>query len=200
MATPLGARDLEEAIVVGDLPWVDEVHASPIASGAPALDLGRLQALLERYEHAAPRVRHGLQRRVERGPIGDVVKALNNYRCQICVGLHLPAEGFRKRDGLPYVEAHHVEGVAAGREGVLRAANVITVCANHHRELHHGAGVSIVDLGDRFEIAVEAGRAVVNKVLLADAIGLPQPEERCRTNGPKDVAGGDVLDNAGELN
>jgi len=169
LASPLDTRGLEEAIVTGDLPWVDEVYVEPVASPPRALDLGRLQALLDRYEHAAPRVRRGLQRRVERGPVGDVVKSLNNHRCQICAALDLPSESFRKRDGLPYVEAHHVEGVASGSEGVLRAANVITVCANHHRELHHGGSVAIVDLGDQFEIRVEAGTTVVDKVLLGRA-------------------------------
>jgi hypothetical protein len=41
-----------------------------------------------------------------------------------------------------YVEAHHVMPVASQEAGALAASNVMTVCANHHRQIHYG-GVSV---------------------------------------------------------
>lgn len=46
--------------------------------------------------------------------------------------------------------------VAEGEIGSLAASNVITVCANHHRELHYGrVGVQIRD--DRFDLTMPDG-------------------------------------------
>lgn len=164
-------KQVEAAMVLGELPD-DAVRAlfGPSSGSMPAEpvpDLTRVQALLDRYEHATPRVRRRVQRQVERGPVGDIVKDLNRHRCQLCAALGWPAEGFRKRNGLPYVEAHHVDGVARGTQGVLRAANIITVCADHHRELHYGAASRIEDLEEHFRITVEGGTVTVAKMLLA---------------------------------
>jgi 5-methylcytosine-specific restriction protein A len=43
---------------------------------------------------------------------------------------------FAKRNGLPYLEVHHVLPLASG--GSDRTSNAIAVCPNCHRELHHG--------------------------------------------------------------
>jgi len=45
--------------------------------------------------------------------------------------------GFRKSDGTPYVETHHI--IALANEGADRVSNVIALCADHHREAHYGA-------------------------------------------------------------
>lgn len=98
---------------------------------------------------AAPIVRERISRYVERGPVGDLVKAANGYRCQLCVALGLPGLGFPRVDDVPFVEAHHVVPVSTLEEDVLGASNVIAVCPNHHRQLHFG-GVVAFDEGDRF--------------------------------------------------
>jgi len=99
--------------------------------------------------NAAPIVKHRVSRYVERGAIGTMVKAANGYRCQICDGLGLNWSAFLKPDGLPYIEAHHVMQVSTLSDDVLGPGNVITVCPNHHRELHFGRTTS-TDLGDAF--------------------------------------------------
>lgn len=98
---------------------------------------------------AAPVVQERLSKYVERGRAGSVVKAANGYRCQICEALGLPALGFRKLDGTPFVEAHHVIPVSSLEADVLGSANVISVCPNHHRQLHFG-GVVQLDEGHCF--------------------------------------------------
>lgn len=96
--------------------------------------------------HAAPTVQESLSRRIERGPIGDLVKQANGHRCQICEQLDLNPIAFLKAEGTPYVEAHHVVPVSEQQVGSLSAANVITVCPNHHRQLHYGD--VLVEIGE----------------------------------------------------
>lgn len=54
-------------------------------------------------------------------------------RCECCMN---PAP-FIKRNGLPYLEVHHVLPLAFG--GSDRVSNAVAACPNCHRELHHGA-------------------------------------------------------------
>ena len=76
---------------------------------------------------------------IERGPIGRELKRANGFRCQLCAALGLNPIGFIKQNGEPYVEAHHVMPVHIGELGLLSASNIITLCANHHREMHYGS-------------------------------------------------------------
>lgn len=54
-----------------------------------------------------------------------------NGRCELCGKI-----GFRRPDGSPYLESHHI--IALANEGRDRMTNVIALCANHHREAHFG--------------------------------------------------------------
>jgi predicted restriction endonuclease len=54
-----------------------------------------------------------------------------NGRCEFCGGL-----GFTATDGSNYLECHHI--IALANDGADRMANVIALCANHHREAHFG--------------------------------------------------------------
>ncbi|MGE3335755.1 MAG: HNH endonuclease [Rhodospirillaceae bacterium] len=86
----------------------------------------------------SPQRRLVQQSRWERGPEGRIAKKANGYRCQLCMALERESISFHKPDGEPYVEAHHVVPVSSGRAGTLDPSNIITVCANHHRQLHYG--------------------------------------------------------------
>ncbi|MCE9575494.1 MAG: HNH endonuclease [Deltaproteobacteria bacterium] len=48
------------------------------------------------------------------------------------------APGFRTADGRVYLETHHI--VPLSEAGLDVVTNVAALCANHHREAHHGAG------------------------------------------------------------
>lgn len=112
------------------------VAAEVVEVGASKLD--RLAELEGKFLNASPEVRTRISRHIERGPIGAEVKRLNGFRCQLCEALGSNPVGFRKRNGEHYVEAHHVTPVARAEIGSLSAANIVTLCANHHRELHYG--------------------------------------------------------------
>lgn len=114
----------------------------------------QLAELETKYAAAAPEVREKVSRYIERGPVGDWVKRANGYRCQVCEAMQLDPIGFRKRSGEPYVEAHHVMPVSKGEIGSLAASNILTVCANHHRQLHYGQ-VEVRISAHTFEITLD---------------------------------------------
>lgn len=130
--------------------------------GRRVWDPARLQAILDACEDSTPRTKERVSRYIERGPIGELVKELNGRKCQACEYFGKESTGFLTRAGVPYVEAHHIVPVSTGRKGVLRAENIVTVCPNHHRELHFGR-TKVVDEGDSFRITVELGTAVIRK-------------------------------------
>jgi predicted HNH restriction endonuclease len=88
-----------------------------------------------------------------------MVKKINEYRCQLCNALDRPWSSFSTPSGGLYIEAHHVIPVSAGGAGVLGAGNVITVCPNHHRQLHYGR-VDVMDVGDEFSFVFDGGEPV----------------------------------------
>lgn len=45
---------------------------------------------------------------------------------------------FIRHNGDIYIETYHVEPVSTVKTGVLSITNLMTVCANHHRQLHYG--------------------------------------------------------------
>jgi predicted RNA-binding protein with PUA-like domain len=131
---PISAADFRTVLkLLGE----DEEDIPPGATDSD-ISSDRLAELERKYLGASPEVKERLSKSVERGPVGALVKKANGYRCQICEALGLNPIGFLKRNGTPYVEAHHVTPVAKREVGTLSASNVITVCANHHREIHYG--------------------------------------------------------------
>ena len=82
-----------------------------------------------------------------------MVKQANGFKCQLREALGLNPIGFLKKDGQPYVEAHHVMPVSKTEVGSLAASNVMTLCANHHRQMHYGE-IEIVIAEKTFDLAV----------------------------------------------
>lgn len=99
---------------------------------------------------------------IERGSVGAKLKKELKFRCQLCDALGLVAVGFSKKNGEPYVEAHHVMPVSKLQVGSLAASNVMIVCANHHRQLHFGK-VSVTIEAKTFELDMEGLRVSVGR-------------------------------------
>ncbi len=125
------------------------------------------------YEGSSPRTTTRLRKSIERGTVGEMVKEMFGYQCQICQSIGMKTQTFRTKSGNDYVEAHHVVPVSLGQEGTLSPRNVIAVCASHHRELHYGAIASVHDLGNSYRIVVEGGTAVVPKSFPAEQDSVP---------------------------
>lgn len=120
--------------------------------------------LSQRYENACPEVRETISKRIERGSIGARVKELNGYRCQFCQALGMDPLGFKKKNGVPYVEAHHVVHVSEGERGSLAPENIITLCANHHRQVHYGDVLIKVEK-DLFNFMVDGEELKIKRIL-----------------------------------
>lgn len=58
-------------------------------------------------------------------------------RCEYC-----GTEGFAFPDGRIYLETHHIVPLANG--GADSVSNVAALCANHHREAHHGRNALVI--------------------------------------------------------
>jgi 5-methylcytosine-specific restriction protein A len=58
-------------------------------------------------------------------------------RCEFCGSL-----GFRTTGGSIFLETHHV--IPLSENGADAVSNVAALCANHHREAHHGASASTI--------------------------------------------------------
>jgi hypothetical protein len=138
----------------------------PTADGTTPSTVGAVAGMEARYLQASPEVKERVSRFIERGPVGAWAKAATGHMCQLCTALGLKAVGFRKRDGEPYVEAHHVMPVSRGEIGSLALSNIMTLCANHHRQFHYGeVTVAIGDL--RFEIEIDGRRVAVDRLGIA---------------------------------
>ena len=124
----------------------------PDAANVPGLAKS-LADIEDKYRDASPEVKERQSRYIERGPVGAKVKKLNGFKCQICDALGHPPHAFLKPNGEPYVEAHHVMPVSKLEKGSLHAANIMTLCANHHRQLHFG-GVEVEITDTHFTLEV----------------------------------------------
>ncbi len=78
-----------------------------------------------------------ISKQIERGVIANKIKAINGFQCQICKELKMNPLSFKKNNGEYYVETHHVIDVSKLQKGSLGVLNLITVCANHHRQIHY---------------------------------------------------------------
>lgn len=109
----------------------------------------------------SPELKRKISRSIERGKIGTLVKKRNEFKCQICEALGSDPHSFTKKNGEPYVEAHHVIPVSELQVGSLSATNIMTLCANHHRQMHYGK-VSVEIEADHFDVALD-GRSLTLK-------------------------------------
>ena len=165
---PITAEDFQGIVeLLGD--DIDEM-----ALIEPNLDVvaDKLAQLEATFIRASPEVKKRLSRKIERGPIGALVKKLNGYKCQLCEVLGADPLGFRKSSGEHYVEAHHVMPVAMRQIGSLSASNVMTVCANHHRQLHFGSVEVKLDAAS-FLIEIDGRSVSVRRTRLLDFDVLP---------------------------
>lgn len=58
-------------------------------------------------------------------------------KCEFCGSV-----GFTLPDGRIYLETHHVHQLSLG--GPDSVTNVAALCANHHREAHHGKEAELI--------------------------------------------------------
>ena len=136
--------------------WAESLQPAAQLEGSspPDADATKLAAQERELLGKAPEVRERVSKSIERGPIGQRLKRLNGYRCQICEATGNGPGSFLKSNGERYVEAHHATPVSEKEIGSLAAANIIILCANHHRQLHYG-DVTLERTESSFKLVIE---------------------------------------------
>jgi hypothetical protein len=157
---PITARDFHAVMeLLGE--DLDDLPSSPEDNA----DADALAALERKYLNASPEVKLRVSKSIERGPGGGIVKKANGFKCQVCEALGNDPIGFLKKNGQPYVEAHHVMPVSTKQIGSLSASNVMTVCANHHRQLHYG-GIEVRISPKTFEFEIDTSPITIQRLVI----------------------------------
>ena len=122
----------------------------------------------KKYLSACPEAKERLSQTIERGQIGGMLKRATGFKCQVCAALGRDPLGFVKKNGERYVEAHHVMPVSKREVGSLSASNVMTLCANHHRQMHYG-NIDVVITSDSFEFVIDGTPVKIPRLSLVPA-------------------------------
>jgi len=149
----------------------EDVEAIPAAPEAAADTLAKLSELEAKYLAASPETKERVSRSIERGPIGAVVKKANGFKCQLCEALGRDPIGFKKKNGEPYVEAHHVMPVSKKQIGSLSASNIVTLCPNHHRQVHFGC-IEVGTEETAFVLSVDSKKVRIARLAPAARAGM----------------------------
>jgi hypothetical protein len=126
--------------------------------------LGGIADLEAKMRTMKPEQKERVSTYIERGYIATLVKKHTGYRCLLCEAMRLNPIGFLKPNGQPYVEAHHVDQVANLAVGALGLANIITLCANHHRQMHYGNVQLLSSTKTQFKFRVDGREFVIKKI------------------------------------
>jgi predicted HNH restriction endonuclease len=125
--------------------------------------IDEIEKLELKYQNASPQVKEVISKRIERGGISSVFKKINNYKCKVCEALGHNPFSFKKTNGEFYVETHHINPVSNLVQGSLGISNLITVCANHHRQFHYGNIKTVENTDDYLMINIDGQVIQVEK-------------------------------------
>lgn len=132
------------------------------------IDSKNLLLLDEMLSTIEPTEKEHISHIIERSCIAKKIKKINNYRCQVCEAIGLPSQSFLKKNGTHYIEAHHVIPIYTKEKGVLSVKNIITLCANHHRQMHHG-NVELIESDDSaFSFRIDNDVVKINKTKISE--------------------------------
>lgn len=123
-----------------------------------------IEKLERKMKSLKPEVKQRISNYIERGIISNKVKKLNNYKCSVCEVMGSNTNSFIKTNGETYIETHHVEPVSTIKEGILGTCNLMTVCANHHRQLHYGDVELIENTKTEFLFRIENHMIKIEKI------------------------------------
>ena len=123
-----------------------------------------IKKLEDKMQKLRPEIKERISNYIERGAISNKIKKITGYKCMICEQLGEPMHGFKKTNGEFYVESHHVEPVSKQGKGSLSAANIITVCANHHRQMHYGNVEVLEREGEVFKFRIDGKELTISRI------------------------------------
>lgn len=127
--------------------------------------LEKITNLEKEYASAVPEIQERISKHIERGNIAKEYKKIAQYKCQICEALGKREYVFKKKDGMYYIETHHVISVSSLQQGSLGLKNLLSVCPNHHRQLHYGNVKIQKNDTERFEFIIDEELVIVKKIV-----------------------------------
>jgi hypothetical protein len=142
----LADRDIQESCNEAENPVPLTLEDSERLDQAPLNSREQAKQLLQRFRAYAPSFSVRNIPRYERSKIGQALKALYDGHCQICDFT------FRKKDGTNFAEVHHLEALSEG--GKEDPKNLLVVCANCHRQLHHAKVEKVGWEGDHLVLRI----------------------------------------------
>lgn len=149
--------------------------SSLIESGADAISI--LRQLNARYADTSPKERcRMVQKYLDRGcAVTNALKSILGAKCQICGWA-----GFLRKNGIDYfIEAHHLVQVAQMEEGSLCTDNIILVCPNCHREIHHGKTFSMTSDSEYINIVLSCQKVRIKRNTIRNLeTGLPPKKSK----------------------
>ncbi|GEM_PF-903068 len=145
---------------------LDQRDYNEIVKNNSADTLQDIEELEMKMKDMRPTVKSKVSSYIERGAISKIVKEYCHYTCAVCEALGVPTNSFVKSNGKPYIETHHVVPVSKLNPGVLGVTNLMTVCANHHRQLHYGNVQSPVTSDKQFIFIIDGREVVIDKIVL----------------------------------
>jgi hypothetical protein len=122
--------------------WEEQIKESINFDWSPYLADARLPSVPTASDIREPgeREKVTVSRVIRDTVVSRRVKALHQYKCQICSHVII------LRDGSRYAEAHHIRPLGGDHEGPDVAENVLCLCPNHHAEMDYG--VRPINLSD----------------------------------------------------
>ena len=162
---PLRKEVFEEIIKI--LGADDQIFNNIESETADSIE--EIEKLELKYQNATPQVKEVISRQIERGKISSAIKKICDYKCKVCEALGQNPLSFKKTNGEHYIETHHIIPVANLTKGVLGISNLITVCANHHRQFHYGDIDIIENTSDKLTINIDGQTISIEKKKFACA-------------------------------
>ena len=126
-------------------------------------DVLDMERLILKYQNSTPKIKEYISRKIERGEISQKIKKIYNYECMICKSQNQKSHCFNKKNGTPYIETHHFFPVRNLQEGLLGIKNLMTVCPNHHRQLHYGNVNILQSTDNEFIIEIDGKKITIPK-------------------------------------
>lgn len=148
---PLGEKAFNKILEISDL----NLEKNNQARKEYIFNVDDIERLIKKYENATPRIKEVISRKIERGQISNAIKKYYDYECMICKAKDLNPLGFQKANGEYYIETHHFFPVSKLKKGSLGWTNLMTLCANHHRQIHYGNIEIISSNDDFFELKID---------------------------------------------
>ena len=125
-----------------DHPTETKEHYDSSLNAAIKTSIERTDADLDkRLSAAAKRPEKVLVTSLQHRRNPDVIERVRRRAGGICEKCGNKAPFFRRSDGSPYLEIHHV--IPLSEDGDDTASNVAALCPNCHREVHYGKDTTI---------------------------------------------------------